>query len=216
VRETGAEPALAFNVGSLVTRPDAYRHAIEVAAGVLATVPFKVRLVDIGGGFPRAYPGFPVPPIGEYFAAVAATARGLPMAEDGVLLAEPGRALAAPGLSAVVEVLLRKDRRLYVNDGMYGIFWELRFKAHKRFPVRARRDARPLEGPTAMFSLYGPTCDASDVLPGEVELPAGVRAGDHLEFGQIGAYSLSGRTRFNGHYSDRIVRITAGDARPPA
>ena len=216
VRETGAEPALAFNVGSLVTRPDAYRHAIEVAVGVLAALPFKVRLVDIGGGFPRAYPGFPVPPMGAFFDAVASTARGLPMAEDGVLLAEPGRALAAPGLSAVVEVLLRKDRRLYLNDGMYGIFWELRFKAHKRFPARAFRDGRSLEGPAAMFSLYGPTCDASDVLPGEVELPAGIRAGDHLEFGQIGAYSLSGRTRFNGHYSERIVRITAGEARPPA
>ena len=40
----------------------------------------------------------------------AATA--LPMQEGGEILAEPGRALSAPGLSAVVEVLLRKDRRL--------------------------------------------------------------------------------------------------------
>lgn len=216
VQEEGAEPALAFNVGSLVTRPEAYRHALEVAAKVLESLPFRVRLVDIGGGFPWFYPGFPVPPMGEYFDAVASAARRLPMAEAGMLLAEPGRALAAPGLSAVVEVLLRKDQRLYLNDGMYGIFWELRFKAHKRFPARVFRDARPLRGPTAMFSLYGPTCDACDVLPGEVELPAGIRAGDHLEFGQIGAYSLSGRTRFNGHYSERIVRITAGDAMPPA
>jgi ornithine decarboxylase len=216
VRETGAEPALAFNVGSLVTHTDAYRHAIEVASGVLESLPFRVRLVDIGGGFPRAYPGFPVPPMAEYFEAVASTARGLPLAAGGELLAEPGRALAAPGLSAVVEVLLRKDQRLYINDGMYGIFWELRFKAHERFPVRAFRDARPLQGPTVMYSLYGPTCDASDVLPGQVELPADIRAGDYLEFGQIGAYSLSGRTRFNGHYSERIVRITASGAMPPA
>lgn len=216
VRATGAEPALAFNVGSLVTHTDAYRHAIEVASGVLESLPFRVRLVDIGGGFPRAYPGFPVPPMTEYFEAVASTARGLPLAVGGELLSEPGRALAAPGLSAVVEVLLRKDQRLYINDGMYGIFWELRFKAHERFPVRAFRNARPLQGPTVMYSLYGPTCDASDVLPGQVELPADIRAGDYLEFGQIGAYSLSGRTRFNGHYSERIVRIAADDAMPPA
>jgi ornithine decarboxylase len=116
----------------------------------------------------------------------------------------------------VVEVLLRKDDRLYINDGMYGVFWELRFKAHTRFPVRALRDARRLDGPAASFRLYGPTCDASDVLPGEVALPADVRAGDYLEFGQIGAYSLSGRTRFNGHYSERIVRITADGEKPPA
>ena len=130
-------------------------------------------------------------------------------------MAEPGRALAAPGMSAVVQVLLRKDGRLYLNDGMYGVFWELRFKAHRRFPVRAFRNAQPLTGKTASFRLYGPTCDASDVMPGEVELPANVQPGDHLEFGQIGAYSVSGRTRFNGHWSDRIVTITGAGERPP-
>jgi ornithine decarboxylase len=182
----------------------------------LASLPFRVRLVDIGGGFPRAYPGFPVPPLDEFFEAVSETARRLPLASAGELMAEPGRALAAPGMSAVVEVLLRKDGRLYVNDGMYGIFWELRFKAHMRFAARAYRDGEPLDGETAPFMLYGPTCDASDVLPGEVELPASIRAGDYIEFGQIGAYSLSGRTRFNGLFSNRIVRITSPAERPPA
>jgi ornithine decarboxylase len=215
IRERGAEPALAFNVGSLVTHPEAYRHAIEMAAGVLASLPFQVRLVDIGGGFPKGYPGFPVPPMEDYFQVVTETARSLPMAAGGELMAEPGRALAAPGLSAVVEVLLRKDDRLYINDGMYGIFWELRFKAHMRFAARAYRGGQPLKGALAPFRLYGPTCDASDVLPGEVELPASIRAGDHLEFGQIGAYSLSGRTRFNGLYSERIVHITSPGEQPP-
>ena len=213
VQEAGAEPALAFNVGSLVTQPEAYRHALGIAADVLQALPFRLRLVDIGGGFPRSYPGFPVPPMDDFFAAVTEASRRLPLADDGVLMAEPGRALAAPGLSAVVEVLLRKDDRLYLNDGMYGVFWELRFKAHKRFAVRAYREGRPLPGEEASYSLYGPTCDACDVLPGEVTLPADIRAGDYLEFGQIGAYSLSGRTRFNGHYSEQIVRITGGQ--PP-
>jgi len=215
IRERAAEPALAFNVGSLVTRPEAYRHAIETAVSVLASLPFQVRLVDIGGGFPRSYPGFPVPPMHEYFQAIKRTASALPLAAGGELMAEPGRALAAPGMSAVVEVLLRKDRRLYINDGMYGIFWELRFKAHLRFAARVYRDGVPLEGEQKHFTLYGPTCDAADVLPGEVELPADIRSGDYLEFGQIGAYSLSGRTRFNGLFSDRIVHITAPQERPP-
>ncbi|MDH4107134.1 MAG: type III PLP-dependent enzyme [Gammaproteobacteria bacterium] len=210
----GAEPALAFNVGSAVTSPDAYRYSIGAAADVLAELPFRVRLVDIGGGFAKPYPGFAVPPLGEYFAAVAAARKDLPLAEGGELLVEPGRALAAPGLAAVVEVLLRKEQRLYLNDGMYGIFWELRFKGHDRYPVRCYRHGRPIAGATARFRLYGPTCDGTDVLPGEAELPADIAAGDHLEFGAIGAYSLSGRTDFNGHYSDEIVFIE-GAATPP-
>jgi len=216
IRDSGAEPALAFNVGSMVTQAEAYPHAIEMAAEVLGRLPFRVRLVDIGGGFPRPYPGLPVPPLAAYFRRVEAAVKRLPLAPGGEIMAEPGRALAAPGMSAVVQVLLRKDQRLYVNDGMYGVFWELRFKAHTRFTVRAFRDARPLAGGPATFSLYGPTCDACDVLPGAVDLPGDIGAGDYLEFGQIGAYSLSGRTRFNGLFSDTVVHIDGLAARPPA
>lgn len=212
----GAEAALAFNVGSGVRDPDAYRHALEVATGVLRSLPVQLRLVDIGGGFPHRYPGFEVPSLEAFFQAVRSAHMGQWLAAEGELLCEPGRALVAPGVSAIVEVLLRKDDRLYLNDGMYGAFWELRFKMQDRFPVRAFRDGTPLTGPdTLPFRLYGPTCDSSDMLPGRVSLPAGVRAGDHLEFGQLGAYSLAGRTRFNGHYSDTIVRIEGADARPP-
>jgi ornithine decarboxylase len=204
----GAEPALAFNVGTGVTDPEAYAYAIDIAARVLAELPSRLRLVDIGGGFPKSYPGFQVPPLSDYFTVIADAAKKLPLAGNGEILGEPGRALAAPGLSAVVEVLLRKEGRLYLNDGMYGIFWELRFRGHDRYPAKAYRDGRELGGALQAFKLFGPTCDATDTLPGEVELPADIRPGDYIEFSSLGAYSLSGRTRFNGHYSDDVVTIT--------
>ena len=119
------------------------------------------------------YPGFPVPPISEYFAAVREAMTALPLSENGEILCEPGRALAAPGLTAVVEVLMRKDDRLFINDGVYGIFWELRLKGHDRYPAAAYRDGRPLAGQQRDFRLYGPTCDNIDVLPGAVGLASG-------------------------------------------
>jgi len=83
IREAGAEPALAFNVGSNVSHPDAYRYAIGVAREVLGRLPFRVRLVDIGGGFPLSYPGFEVPPLDAYFAAAKEGIAGLPLATGG-------------------------------------------------------------------------------------------------------------------------------------
>ena len=216
IRESGAEAALAFNVGTGVTEPEAYRYAMALARDVLAETPFPVRLLDIGGGFPRAYPGFPVPPLDEYFAAIGAIRHELPLADTGEILAEPGRGLSAPGLSAVARVLLRKDNRLYLNDGMYGAFWELRFKGHVRYPARAYRDEAPLSGKLRSFRLFGPTCDSSDEMPGTVELPAEIGVGDYIEFGSIGAYSLSGRTTFNGFYSDAVVSVSSATSLPPS
>ena len=208
IRDAGAEPALAFNVGSAVTSPEAYSHSLRLARQVLEALDFRIRLLDIGGGFPRSYPGFAVPPLADYFDTIRRDLEALPLAEDAEVMAEPGRALAAPGMSAIAEVCLRKENRLYLNDGMYGIFWELRFKGHRRYPVRAYRNAEPMTGNLEPFRLYGPTCDSSDELPGDVDLPNDIRPGDHIEFGNIGAYSLAGRTQFNGFYSGQIVTIS--------
>ena len=215
IADHGAEPALAFNVGSVVMSPDAYVHAIEVTTRVLEKLPFQIRLVDIGGGYPKTYPGFAAPPIKDYFAAIRRAAQLL-LKDGGELLAEPGRALSSPGLSAVTQVLLRKDDRLYLNDGMYVAFWELRFDVQDRFPVRAFRGHTAMTGDAQSFHLYGPTCDSGDAMPGKVMLPANIDVGDYIEFGLIGAYSLSGRTDFNGFYSDSVVTIDSASALPPA
>ncbi len=215
IHESGAEAALAFNVGTGVMHPEAYTHSLNHALGVLRKIPFKVRLLDVGGGFPRSYPGFPAPPLDEYFSAIDELRHELPLAGGGELMAEPGRALSAPGMSTLTRVLLRKDDRLYLNDGMYGAFWELRFKGHLKYPARCFRGYLPLDGDKRAFRLFGPTCDSSDEMPARVELPVGITVGDYIEFGTMGAYSLSGRTNFNGFYSDDIVTITADESLPP-
>ena len=216
IRAVGAEAALAFNVGSSVTDPEAYRYAMNITKHVLRQLPFHIRLINVGGGYPKSYPGLIVPHLDKFFHAVAESFADLPLADNAEVLGEPGRALAAPGMSAVVEVLLRKNDRLYINDGMHGIFWELQYDEHDGFPVQPYRNGDLLTGDKMPFIVNGPTCDSEDALPGMVELPTDIRPGDHLEFGAIGAYSLSGRTDFNGYYSDRIVTITDESEFPPS
>jgi ornithine decarboxylase len=215
IRDAGAEPALAFNVGTGVTDPEAYAYAIGIARDALSKIPFKIRLLDIGGGFPISYPEFEMPKLDNFFSRIGNAANDLALADDGKILSEPGRALSALGLSAVTRVLLRKTDRIYLNDGMYGALWSLRFKEHLHYPSRVFRAGRPLSGDMTAFTIYGPTCDSTDALPAKVELPADIDVGDHIEFGSIGAYSLSGRTDFNGFYSDNVVSINGESSRPP-
>lgn len=216
IHEHGAAAAFAFNVGTGVTDPAAYTYALNIAREVLQKTPFPIRLLDIGGGFPRPYPGYAVPPLDEFFAAIKGIRHELPLADNSEVLAEPGRALAAPGMSTLTRVLLKKEDRLYLNDGMYGAFWELRFKMHRQYASRCFRGSTLLQGDTRRFRLLGPTCDSSDELPAAVALPADIDVGDYIEFGSMGAYSLSGRTQFNGYYSEHIVTIDDASSRPPA
>ena len=216
VARRGAEPALAFNVGSLVRHPDAYVNAIERAAAVWRRAGVEIAWLDVGGGFPRRYPEPVAEPLEAFFAAIAGARKALPATVG--LLAEPGRALVADGLSLVARVLHRDADRLYLNDGVWGSLVEpLVARGRFRFPTRVLRGAQALEvlaDPDRDFTVFGPTCDSLDRLPKPLPLPASIRAGDWVEFGLAGAYSLSNRTAFNGLYPDRFVRIDAPSLPP--
>ena len=75
--------------------------------------------------------------------------------------------------------------------------------------------AKNAQEDTMEFLLIGPACFCPDPLPGLFQLPLDIGRGDHLEFGNIGAYSIGGRTDYNGFYSDRIALITSPAANPP-
>jgi ornithine decarboxylase len=213
VERSGARPALAFNVGSLVCHPDAYVNAIGAAASLLKRSGVEIGWLDVGGGFPRRYPEPVALPVERFFSAIRAAKGVLPGTVE--LLAEPGRALVADGVSLVTRVLHRDGDRLYLNDGVWGSLVEpLQAQGRFRFPTRVLRRGEVLDDASASFTVFGPTCDSLDRLPKPLPLARSIATGDWVEFGMIGAYSLSNRTAFNGLYPDRFVRIDA-NALPP-
>jgi ornithine decarboxylase len=159
VARSGAQPALAFNVGSLVCHPDAYVNAIASAASVLKRSGVEIGWLDVGGGFPRRYPEPVAEPIERFFAAIGAAKSLLPGTVE--LLAEPGRALVADGVSLVTRVLHRDGDRLYLNDGVWGSLIEpWQSQGRFRFPTRALRRGEILEDASVDFTVFGPTCDS--------------------------------------------------------
>ena len=44
-------------------------------------------------------------------------------------------------------------------------------------------------------------------MKGPFILPNNIKEGDYIELGQLGAYSLTFRTKFNGFFSDQIVEL---------
>ncbi|MDE8349383.1 MAG: type III PLP-dependent enzyme [Acidocella sp.] len=207
---------LAFHVGSQCMDPLAWREAIELAGVVIAKAGVDVDVIDVGGGFPVAYPEIDPPPLGAFLAEIDAAFDRLNLPNTR-LWAEPGRALVAGGGSVVVQVQLRKANMLYVNDGVFGSLSDAGALGF-RFPVRMIRASAVNEGaPMAAFGFFGPTCDSSDVMHGPFTLPDDVAEGDWIEIGQLGAYGSCLRTSFNGfdraalvEVSDRPMLETAG------
>lgn len=205
-RPHAARLGLSFHVGSQCLDPAAWTRALALAAEVIATAGVAVDVVDVGGGFPVAYPGSAPPPLPAFMDAIRAGAALLP---PGVRLwAEPGRALVAGGASVVVQVQQRRGDALYVNDGVYGALSDAGAPGF-RFPHRLlRAGGDPVAAVARDFTLFGPTCDSADVMRGPWTLPADVREGDWIEVGQLGAYGTALRTAFNGFDRAHVTEVS--------
>lgn len=201
----GARVGLAFHVGSQCLDPAAYAGALDMCGDVVSAAGVPICSLNVGGGFPAAYPGDAAPSLETFFTVVESGWRRLRVPSSCDLLCEPGRALVASAGRVIAQVLLRKGNSLYLNDGVYGTLSELRTPAERR-PTRLVRLAGAPSSATATFTIFGPTCDAADVLAEPVMLPEDADEGDWIEFDLMGAYSTAAATTFNGFSGAALIQ----------
>ena len=205
-RAVADELGISFHVGSQCMRPEAWRVAMHAVSETIREAGVTVDIVDVGGGFPAAYPGLTPPPLQSYIDEIVACFEEMPVLFNADLWCEPGRALCAEAGSHVVRVELRKGDNLYLNDGAYGALFDA---AHDGlvYPVQILADADRPARPLRPFRFFGPTCDSIDVMEGPFMLPADICEGDYIEIGMTGSYGAALATKFNGfgEYIDAIV-----------
>ena len=207
-RPHAARLGVSFHVGSQCLEPAAYTRAVALAARVIRAAGVQVDVLDVGGGYPVAYPEVIPPSLTAFTSAIAAAVKDEGL--EGIeLWAEPGRALVAGGTSVVLQVQHRRGDALFVNDGVYGALSDAGAPGF-RFPVRLLRPGGRSAAPLVPFAFFGPTCDSADRMEGPFLLPADVSEGDWIEVGQLGAYGGALRTAFNGF--DRAVIVEVTDA----
>lgn len=197
---------LSFHVGSQCTNFENYVEALQISASIIAEcesrLDRKIRILDIGGGFPVKY-NPEVRSIQELAVKLnAEIARLFP--DDMQILAEPGRFLVANACTLVAKVVGKANRDgkpcYYINDGVYHTYSGQVFD-HCTYPVLALKD-----GPTQISAVFGPTCDAFDTITLSAELPD-LEIGDLVYSINIGAYSHASSTYFNGFPPAKVVHI---------
>ena len=195
-RQVARRLGITFHVGSQAVVPAAFGEALRRVGQLIVTSGVLVDAVDIGGGFPSRYPHSDPPELAAYTDEIVKAWDELAVKHSCELLCEPGRALVAETESVILRVDARRGNALYVNDGAFGTLFDAAYSGF-RYPARLIGATGSAKA-EAEFSLYGPTCDSSDYLPGPFMLPSSVQEGDYIEIGQIGAYGRVLANRFNG------------------
>ena len=118
------EPCFSFHVGSGCLEVDAFSKAISVAKSVFQEAErlgLELELLDIGGGFPGHESGdVSFKEISERINS--SLEEYFPQSGGVRVIAEPGRYFVSAAWSLATNVIGKRDRMYYINDGVYGSF----------------------------------------------------------------------------------------------
>ena len=207
VKQRGLTPSLTFHPGTQCTDPAAWVRYIEVAHAVSQRAEVDLDRVNVGGGF-AVWRDRQAPDLERVFTQISDCVKALFGEKSPALVCEPGRGMVASAFTLATQIkALRGLRTVFLNDGVYGLLSEFRdLGVSQRY--QAWRAGSKLAGPSAAYTVFGPTCDSIDKLPSPLHLPKSIQEGDYLLFSEIGAYSLSLATAFNGYGGCEIVAVT--------
>ncbi|GIY35069.1 ornithine decarboxylase [Caerostris darwini] len=196
---------VSFHVGSNCQDSGAYSSAITSCKHIFdlaEDIGYHMDLLDIGGGFP----GFKGPYVSfEEISNVVAESldEHFPPGCGVRIIAEPGRYFVASAFTLCTNIIAKRETfaeddeqvcMYYVNDGVYGSFNCLMFDHAEVEPI-------PLVDPkyrsVLRSSIWGPTCDSLDCILRTCDLPT-LNVGEWLMFENMGAYTISAASTFNG------------------
>ena len=197
---------LSFHVGSQCMHKISYSKGIKEIGNIIKKTKIVPDIINVGGGFPSIYPDLNPEPLNNYLDGIKKSLKDLKLSNLPEIICEPGRALVAESGSTIVKVILRKKQNLYINDGTYGSLFDAGVPNFV-LPTKMITNGRVHSKKLTSFSFFGPTCDSLDFMKGPFLLPNNIKEGDYIELGQLGAYGLTFRTKFNGFYSDKIFEL---------
>ena len=205
-KEHANKVGISFHVGSQCMHKISFAKGIKEIGSIIKKTKIIPDIINVGGGFPSVYPDLNPEPLENYIDEIKNSISNLNLPTTPELICEPGRAIVAESGSTIVKVNLRKKNKLYINDGTYGTLFDAGVP-NLILPSRMILNGRIQSKKLTAFSFYGPTCDGMDFMKGPFLLPNNIKEGDYIELGQLGAYGLSFRTKFNGFYSDEIFEL---------
>ena len=189
------------HVGSQLASPDATVAAVRQALELVDR--YRLRMLNLGGGFPVEYQADagPTPAPSDFAGALAPLLRG----RDLELMIEPGRSIVADAgvlLARVLYVKQRAGRQVIVVDaGMTELIRPALYGAyHPIVPLQTHGAAEVLS------DVVWPVCESADAFARDRPLPP-MQRGDLLAITHAGAYGMSMASNYNSRLRPAEVMI---------
>lgn len=206
---------VSFHIGTGDEDYEAHGNAIKATKKIFDAAKefnFDLKLVDIGGGFN----GFEGASLRNYAEIINQTLEECFSDPSVIIISEPGRYFVESAFIRVIQVTTKRkslDGRMnyFVNDGIFMSFLmhalcDGKFLKHGHFDI-LRQETIENEPKKYLSVIWGSTCCSKDVILENQIMPE-MEIGDWLVFKNMGAYTMSMSTIFNGfeiHRNDIIV-----------
>jgi ornithine decarboxylase len=203
-KENGLKPiGITFHVGSQCLNPEVWRSAMQKSRRLFQSskeVSLDFSMLNLGGGFPTKYSDVSTPQLSTILSVI-----NQERWDSGVKIwVEPGRYIVgSAGIlsTTVIGVSCRDNKKwVYLDVGIYnGLFETTEGIVYKLEVVGG--STRAVE----QVVLAGPSCDSTDVIFENIELPA-VAVGDVINIHHSGAYTTSYQD-YNGlHFPQTLTK----------
>jgi ornithine decarboxylase len=199
---------LSYHVGSQNTDPGVFAGSLRSTVSLLrsaAQAGHVMDTIDLGGGFPVDYRQA-VPDVESIGGLLRPILEDVP---ELSIWSEPGRYISAGAMHLVTSVVAETYRPgaerhwVYIDDGLFGGYSNV-LTDHVDPEIVAV--GIPSGRERVAQTIAGPTCDSTDVVARDVDLPRLV-VGDVLVSPMMGAYSLVTATGFNGIPITRVIVV---------
>ncbi|KAJ5104449.1 hypothetical protein NUU61_001796 [Penicillium alfredii] len=230
---------VSFHVGTGATNPTSFAKAINHARLVFTQAQrlgFTPTILDIGGGFVDSH--------FEPTASLLRETIRAEFPAGVTVIAEPGRFYARSAYTLACRVISRRRQlgsaaaagvpdMLYQNDGVYGNFMNVIMEKEVMGPSvvegtrgkdisggKCEKDSEDLSSRgisgagEQRYSIWGPTCDSIDCVVRETTLEREVAVGDWLKYRNMGAYTSTTATQFNGFSSSHDILYVNSESLP--
>jgi len=215
---------ISFHVGSGCYDPQAYVDTIKSARRLFdysESIGMPLNFLDLGGGWPGDKEGM------KLFQKIADAIN--PVLDELFdptvqIIAEPGRYFAMSTTTMAVQIHSKRDYfgaptkienedgtvdfvsaekevQYYVTEGAYGAFNNTIWDFQKVTPVPFKQISPDV--PLQNTTFFGPTCDSLDVVAKRIQFPD-MDIGDWVYFNDMGAYTLTAASNFNGFESPSV------------